>query len=149
MSTNQENTDSSAAAEVALTNALQSAERAREVGWRWLRIYVLVWALASVGLVLGIGLGTRLTTIVCLGAWALIAIGGGLWSRSLGLSPRGAGQRIGRAAGLWAASYGIVVAVGVVVDAQSIGFWVSAALFTAIPLLVAGLLPAPKTPHAA
>ena len=49
-----------------------------------------------------------------------------------------------RAVGLWAACYAIVLAVGVTRQTQSTGFWIVAAVFTAVPLVVAALIPAPK-----
>lgn len=132
-------------AEDALSNASKSAERARSIGWRWVRTYLIAWAAASASLVLGLGLGSMLVAIASLIAWSMLAIVGGIWSRSRGLAPRDGGRRIGRAAGLWAASYGIVLAVGVALETQSTGFWIAAALFTTVPLLVAALIPAPRT----
>lgn len=124
--------------------ACRSADRARGQGWRWVRSYLLVWALASVGLVIGLGFGNKAVTISIFIAWAILSLVGGIWSRSRGLTPRGGGRRIGRAAGLWAACYAIVLAVGVTRQAQSTGFWIVAAVFTAVPLVVAAVIPAPK-----
>ncbi|MEC5168374.1 hypothetical protein [Glaciihabitans sp. GrIS 2.15] len=124
--------------------ASRSADRARGQGWRWVRSYLLVWALASVGLVIGLGFGNKAVTISIFIAWAILSLVGGIWSRSRGLTPRGGGRRIGRAAGLWAACYAIVLAVGVTRQAQSTGFWIVAAVFTAVPLIVAAVIPAPK-----
>ena len=129
-----------------LGTAARSADRARWGSWRWVRIYLLVWALASIGLVIGLGLDDKAVTINILLAWVILSLVGGIWSRSRGLTPRGGARRIGRAAGLWAACYAIVLAVGVGVtrQSQSSGFWIAAAVFTAIPLVVAALIPAPK-----
>lgn len=127
-----------------LGTASRSADRARGQGWRWVRSYLLVWALASVGLVIGLGFGNKAVTISIFIAWAILSLVGGIWSRSRGLTPRGGGRRIGRAAGLWAACYAIVLAVGVTRQAQSTGFWIVAAVFTAVPLVVAAVIPAPK-----
>lgn len=127
-----------------LSTASRSADRARGQGWRWVRTYLLVWALASVGLVIGLGFGNKAVTISIFVAWAILSLVGGIWSRSRGLTPRGGGRRIGRAAGLWAACYAIVLAVGVTRQTQSTGFWITAAVFTAVPLVVAALIPAPK-----
>ena len=124
--------------------ASRSADRARGQGWRWVRSYLLVWALASVGLVIGLGFGNKAVTISIFIAWAILSLVGGIWSRSRGLTPRGGARRIGRAAGLWAACYAIVLAVGVTRQAQSTGFWIVAAVFTAVPLVVAAVIPAPK-----
>ena len=124
--------------------ANRSADRARGQGWRWVRAYLLVWALASVGLVIGLGIGNKTVTIGIFIAWATLSLTGGIWSRSRGLTPRGGGRRIGRAAGLWAACYAIVLAVGVTQKTQVTGFWIAAAVFTAAPLVVAALIPAPK-----
>jgi peptidoglycan/LPS O-acetylase OafA/YrhL len=124
--------------------ASRSADRARGQGWRWVRSYLLVWALASVGLVIGLGFGNKAVTISIFIAWAILSLVGGIWSRSRGLTPRGGGRRIGRAAGLWAACYAIVLAVGVTRQTQSTGFWIVAAVFTAVPLVVAAVIPAPK-----
>ena len=109
-----------------------------------MRIYLLVWALASIGLVIGLGLDNKPVTISILLAWVVLSLVGGIWSRSRGLTPRGGARRIGRAAGLWAACYAIVLAVGVTRQSQSSGFWIAAAVFTAVPLVVAALIPAPK-----
>ena len=130
-----------------LSAASRSADRARGQGWRWVRIYLLVWALASAGLVIGLGFGNKAVTIVIFIGWAILSLVGGIWSRSRGLTPRGGGRRIGRAAGLWAACYAIVLAVGVTGQTQTTGFWIIAALFTAVPLVVAALIPAPKAAH--
>ena len=127
-----------------LGTAARSADRARWGSWRWVRIYLLVWALASIGLVIGLGLDNKAVTISILLAWVILSLVGGIWSRSRGLTPRGGARRIGRAAGLWAACYAIVLAVGVTRQTQSSGFWIAAAVFTAIPLVVAALIPAPK-----
>lgn len=127
-----------------LGTASRSADRARGQGWRWVRSYLLVWALASVGLVIGLGFGNKAVTISIFIGWAILSLVGGIWSRSRGLTPRGGGRRIGRAVGLWAACYAIVLAVGVTRQSQSSGFWIAAAVFTAIPLVVAALIPAPK-----
>ena len=127
-----------------LGTAARSAGRARGGSWRWVRIYLLVWALASIGLVMGLGFVNKAVTISILIAWVILSLVGGIWSRSRGLTPRGGGRRIGRAAGLWAACYAIVLAVGGIRQSQSTGFWIAAAVFTAIPLVVAALIPAPK-----
>lgn len=135
-------------AESSLANAERSANRSRKHGWRWVRTYLVVWAVASVGLVLGLGVGSREITISFLIAWAILAMVGGIWSRSQGVAPRGGGRRIGRAAGLWAACYGIALAVGLALQAESTWFWLAAALFTATPLLVTALIPAPRVANA-
>jgi peptidoglycan/LPS O-acetylase OafA/YrhL len=127
-----------------LGTANRSADRARGQGWRWVRTYLLVWALASVGLIIGLGIGNKAVTIGIFIGWTILSLAGGIWSRSRGLTPRGGGRRIGRAAGLWAACYAIVLAVGVTRQTQSTGFWIAAAVFTAAPLVVAALIPAPK-----
>ena len=127
-----------------LGTAARSADRARGGSWRWVRIYLLVWALASIGLVIGLGFDNKAVTINILLAWVILSLVGGIWSRSRGLTPRGGARRVGRAAGLWAACYAIVLAVGVTRQSQSSGFWIAAAVFTAIPLVVAALIPAPK-----
>lgn len=109
---------------------------------------VEVWPVVSAGLVLSLGLGSKPVAIASLIAWTVLAIVGGIWGRSRGLVPRGGGRRIGRAAGLWAASYGIVLATGLAFEAQAVGFWVAAAVFTAAPLVVAALIPAPRATNA-
>jgi peptidoglycan/LPS O-acetylase OafA/YrhL len=124
--------------------ANRSADRTRMQGWRWVRTYLLVWALASIGLIIGLGSGNKTVTIGIFIGWAILSIAGGIWSRSRGLTPRGGGRRIGRAAGLWAACYAIVLAVGVTRNTQPTGFWIAAAVFTAAPLVIAALIPAPK-----
>lgn len=127
-----------------LGTASRSADRARGQGWRWVRSYLLVWALASVGLVIRLGFGNKAVIINIFIGWAILSLVGGNWSRSRGLTPRGGGRRNGRAAGLWAACYAIVLAVGVTRQTQSTGFWIVAAVFTAVPLVVAAVIPAPK-----
>ena len=127
-----------------LGTANRSADRTRMQGWRWVRTYLLVWALASVGLVIGLGFGNKAVIIVIFIAWAILSLVGGIWSRSRGITPRGGGRRIGRAAGLWAACYAIVLAVSVTRQTQSAEFWIAAAVFTAAPLLIAAVIPAPK-----
>lgn len=109
-----------------------------------MRIYLLVWVLASTGLVIGLGFDNTAVTVNILMAWVILSLVGGIWSRSRGLTPRGGSRRIGRAAGLWAACSAIVLAVGVIRQSQSTGFWIAAAVFTAVPLVVAALIPAPK-----
>ena len=55
------------------------------------------------------------------------------------------GRRIGRAAGLCGgACTAIVLAVGMTRETQSTRFWIAAAVFTAAPLVIAALIPAPK-----
>lgn len=103
-----------------------------------------MWAIASVGPILRLGLGNRAITIDVFFAWATLSIAGGLWSRSRGLTPRGGGDRIGRAAGMWLACYAIVLAVGVTQHGPSTGFCIASAVFTTAPLVVAALIPAPK-----
>ena len=84
-----------------LGTANRSADRARVQGWRWVRAYLLVWALASIGLVIGLGIGNKAVTIGIFIGWAILSLAGGIWSRSRGLTPRGGGRRFGGAAGLW------------------------------------------------
>ena len=127
-----------------LGTANRSADRARGQGWRWVRSYLLVWALASFGLIFGLGSDNKPVTVGVLVGWSILALAGGIWSRSRGLTPRGGGRRIGRAAGLWAACTAIALAVGGFRGAQPTGFWIAAALFTAAPLVIAALIPAPK-----
>ena len=72
-----------------LDAANRIAGRARAQGWRWVRTYLLVWALASIGLVIGLGIGNPAVFIGIFIAWGLLALAGGIWSRSRGaVAPR-------------------------------------------------------------
>lgn len=121
-------------------NALAGSTTTR--GRRWVRTYLLGWAAASVGLVLAIGTGGTAGMIVGLIGWGLLVTAGVTWTRRQGVVPRGAGRRIGIGAGLWAAAYGLVIAVGTSSLSGDLRFWLPAAVFTAVPLVVVALLPA-------
>jgi peptidoglycan/LPS O-acetylase OafA/YrhL len=131
-----------------LDAARSMSARARREGSRWVRLYLFLWAGASIALVIALGLGDRVVDVISMILWAGLAIMGGLWSRSKGIRSRGMGRRLGAAAGLWAAFFGIAIAAGVGSETDSAPFWVLAALFTAVPLLVAAVAPTSKADHA-
>jgi hypothetical protein len=130
------------AANNAIEHAAEAARSAQRRGWRWVHVYLWGWAAASIGLVLILGLGNTTGKIIGFAGWgALVAIGMAYRFRQ-GVLPVGAPHRIGRAAGLWAATYAVILAVSVG-QSGGIWFWVGAALFSAIPLAAAALIPMP------
>jgi hypothetical protein len=130
----------------AATNSIEQALAAtRDVqrrGWRWVHVYLWGWAAASIGLVLILGLGNTTSKIIGLTGWGVLVAIGMTYRFRQGVLPVGAQQRIGRAAGLWAATYGVILAVSVG-QPGGIWYWVGAALISAVPLVVAALIPMP------
>ncbi|MGO1240954.1 MAG: hypothetical protein ACTMHU_05915, partial [Cellulosimicrobium funkei] len=104
---------------------------------RWVRLYLTGWAVASVGLVLAIGLGGRVGFVVGMAAWVAIVTVGATWAGRQGALAVGTRRRI--AVG---AVYGAVLVAGLVVWPGSVAYWVPAALVSAVPLLVAAWRPA-------
>jgi hypothetical protein len=130
------------AANNAIEQAAEATLNAQRRGWRWVHVYLWGWAVASIGLVLILGLGSTTGKVIGVAGWgALVAIGMAYRFRQ-GVLPIGAPRRIGRAAGLWAATYSVILAVGVG-QSGGIWFWPVAALIRAIPLAVAALTPMP------
>lgn len=131
-----------AAAALDRADRLAGATRAR--GWRWVRLYLTGWAVASIGLVLAIGLGGRVGFVVGMAAWVAIVTVGATWAARQGALAVGTRRRIAVGAVSWAVVYGAVLVAGLVVWPGSVAYWVPAALVSAVPLLVAAWRPAPR-----
>ncbi|MFC8922123.1 hypothetical protein [Cellulosimicrobium sp. NPDC057127] len=124
-----------------LARAAELTTRTRAAAWRWVRVYLGGWAVASAALVAAIGLGGTAGMVVALSVWgALVAIGV-TWARRQGFAVAAAGRRIGIGAGLWAATYGVILAVGLTAFEGAPGYWVPAAVVSAVPLLAAAWWP--------
>lgn len=129
-------------------DTLENLERAQHLaataharGWRWIRIYLTGWAAGGVVLVLLIGLAGTTGMIVGMAGWAVLVGVGVTWSRRQGFVVNATGRRLGVAAGLWGAAYGLVLAVGLPAASGDPAFWIPAAAFTTVPLLLAAYLP--------
>ena len=128
----------------ALEHAARLAASTRTRGWRWVRLYLSGWAAASVGLVLALGLGGRIGFVVGMSAWAAIVTAGVTWAARQGSMAAGTRRRLVFGAGSWALVYGATLFVGLDRFAGDVTFWVPAALVSAVPLLLAAWLPAPR-----
>jgi hypothetical protein len=135
---------SPAEATSALEHAARLAASTRTRGWRWVRLYLSGWAAASVGLVLALGLGGRIGFVVGMSAWAVIVTAGVTWAARQGSMAAGTRRRLVFGAGSWALVYGATLFVGLDRFAGDVTFWVPAALVSAVPLLLAAWLPAPR-----
>ncbi|MGO1561688.1 hypothetical protein CZ771_08730 [Actinomycetales bacterium JB111] len=124
-----------------LARAEELAARTAARGRRWVRIYLTTWAIASVGLLLAIGLGSQMVVIVAMSLWALLVVAGVVFSAKQGVAVTGAGGRLGTAAGLWAAVYAGSLALGVTAYTGEPWFWFAAGVLSAVPLLVAAWAP--------
>ncbi len=119
-----------AAAALDRADRLATATRAR--GWRWVRLYLTGWAVASVGLVLAIGLGGRVGFVAGMAAWVAIVTVGATWAARQGALAVGTRRRIAVGAVSWAVVYGAVLVTGMVVWPGSVAYWVPAALVSAV-----------------
>ncbi|MFI2703002.1 hypothetical protein [Cellulosimicrobium composti] len=128
----------------ALERVSRLAGRTRAQGWRWVRLYLTGWAVASVGLVLAIGLGGRVGFFVGMGAWAVIVAVGTTWANRQGATAPGTARRIFAGAITWAVVYGVTIFVGTTLWPGLVAFWVPAALVSAVPLLLAAWRPVPR-----
>lgn len=108
---------------------------------RWLRRYLAAFAVASVLLVLAIGLGGRIGVIVGISLWGVALAILIPYALRQGVSPRHIGRRVGRVVPAWAVLYGGTLAVGLPGFAGRPAFWVPAALLTAVPFAVGAALP--------
>ena len=124
-----------------LAHAEELAERTAARGRRWIRIYLTTWAVASVGLLLAIGMGSQMVLILAMSAWGLLVATGVAFSARQGVAATGAGGRLGTAAGLWAVVYAGSLAVGYSAHKGELWFWLVAGVVSAIPLLVAAWAP--------
>ncbi|KLN36531.1 hypothetical protein FB00_01385 [Cellulosimicrobium funkei] len=135
---------SPAEASSALADASRLAASTRARAWRWVRLYLTGWAAASVCLVLALGLGGRAGFVVGMSAWALLVTVGVTWAARQGAMVAGARPRLALGAGAWAVVYGATLFVGLDRFAGEVAFWVPAALVSAVPLLLAAWIPAPR-----
>lgn len=108
---------------------------------RWVRAYLLGFAVTTVPLVLLVGLGGRVATGIGLGVWSAFAITLALWSRFRSVTPLGQQARLGRAFATWAALYAVTLAVGLPGYSGEPAFWFIAAVIVPLPLVVAAFWP--------
>jgi len=128
-------------AAAALDRASRLAWTTRAQGWRWVRRYLTGWAVASVGLVLTIGLGGRAGFFVGMAVWAVVVAAGTAWSSRQGATAAGTARRIFVGAASWAVVYGVALFAGMSLWPGLVAYWVPAALVSAAPLLLAAWLP--------
>ena len=135
---------SPAEATSALEHAARLAASTRTRGWRWVRLYLSGWGVASIGLVLSIGLGGRVGLIVGMTAWLVIVTVGVTWAGRQGAMAAGTRRRLYLGVGAWVVVYGAALFVGLYRFPGDATFWVVAAAMSALPLLLAAWLPAPR-----
>jgi hypothetical protein len=105
------------------------------------RVYLTVWAAASIGLLLAVGMGTRTVMIAALGVWAVLVAIGAWYANTRGTMTRGTTRRIGLAAGLWTAVYAGSLAIGLPGQSGHHVFWLVAGALAALPPLAAAWAP--------
>lgn len=135
---------SPAEATSALEHAARLAASTRTRGWRWVRLYLSGWAAASVGLVLALGLGGRIGFVVGMSAWAVIVTAGVTWAARQGSMAAGTRRRLVFGAGSWVVVYGAALFVVLYRFPGDVTLWAVAAAMSALPLLLAAWLPAPR-----
>jgi len=104
---------------------------------RWLRRFLLLFAAASVVLVLVLGLGGRPGLFIGMGLWVVTISVAVPWANRQGAVPRGTGSLSAWTWASWAALYCGLLVVGLSTFPGRPAFWVPAALVTAVPFLVA------------
>jgi len=84
-----------------LGTANRSADRARGQGWRWVRAYLLVWAIASIGLITGLGIGNKAVTIGIFIAWTALSLVAPRWRSTHRPGRRSVGGVLRNRPGCW------------------------------------------------
>ncbi|MEK8226628.1 hypothetical protein NKG05_11850 [Oerskovia sp. M15] len=92
-------------------------------------------------MVLAIGMGGKAGLIVSMSAWAVLVGVGVTWASRQGLMAKGSRTRTAVGAGAWAVVYGAVLFIGLPDQAGHLGYWLPAALATAVPMIVVALWP--------
>ena len=120
-----------------LAHAENMSSQIRHASTRRVQVYLIAWALLSVGLVLCIGLLDRVGIALAMAVWAVVVVAGIVWSRRWGSVAHGSHAQIRRGATGWAVVYAVVVATGSGGKIEDAWFWAVGAAATAIPLLMA------------
>lgn len=133
-------------AEGALVDA-RTARTTLTAGGHWLRTYLLVFATASVPVVLLIGLDGRRGAIIGTMLWLFLVAVMSWWGARQRVILRGHKRRSALAFGGWGLLYGLTLFVGVYVFNDQPAFWLPASLITAVPLVLVAYWPnQPKRP---
>jgi hypothetical protein len=126
---------------LAALGAARTAESRLRSRGGWDRAYLLGFALATVPLVLLVGLGDRTATIIGVGVWTVLAVTLALWSRFRTVRPPGQRPRLGRAFAIWTALYAVALAVGLPGFPGEPTFWIIAAVIVPLPLAISAFRP--------
>lgn len=120
-----------------LRRAAEMTAHLRLVAARRVRGYLIGWSIASVALVLAIGLLGRLGAAVGLGIWTAAVLMGVGWFRRGGAFAAAGSAQVKRGAAGWAVVYAVVIAVGSGGPVTDVWFWIIGGFATAVPLVVA------------
>jgi len=127
-------------AEATLASA-RTARTSLVAGGNWLRRYLLVFAAASVPVVLLIGLGGQRGATIGTMLWLFLVAGMSWWGARQHVVLRGHKRRSFLAFGGWGVLYGATLLVGVYLFPGQPGFWVPAAVITPVPLVLGACWP--------
>lgn len=126
--------------EAALANA-RTARTSLAAGGLWLRRYLLVFAAATVPLVLLIGLDGQRGGTIGMTLWIMVIAVMSWWAAQQRVTLRGHKRRTILAFGGWGVLYGATLLLGKYQFADDPAFWVPAAVVTAVPLVLVASWP--------
>lgn len=126
---------------LASLDSAQSVSATLRTRGTWFRGYLLGFAAATVPFMVVLGTGHVIGLLLGLGGWGVVTLAMVLWSRTQPVVLREHKKRIGGAFAAWATVYGIALAVGLVNYQGNLAYWIVAALFTSLPLVIAALRP--------
>lgn len=115
---------------------------------RWLRTPLLVFGIASIVLVLAVGLGGIVGMVGGSAMWLILIAVMVPWANSQPVTLRACRRRHAWALGVWGVLYWLTLLVGLLWFQGVPRFWVPGALITAVPFLVAALRPVRSTGEA-
>lgn len=110
-------------------------------GGNWLRKYLLVFAAASVPVMLLIGLGGQRGAAIGTTLWMLLVVTMSWWGSRQRVILRGQKRRSVLAFGGWGALYGGTLLLGIYPFEGQPAFWVTAAVITVMPLVAGAYWP--------
>ncbi|GAA3228738.1 hypothetical protein GCM10010488_33550 [Oerskovia jenensis] len=128
-------------ATAALDLATRSTAATAGIGHRWVQSLLLAWAAMTITVVLLVGLGGVPGIVVGSLIGPLFAGTVAIWAARQGIRARSLNGRYLLAVLLWAVLYGAALTLGLPGQAGNLGYWLPAALATALPMLVAALWP--------
>lgn len=127
-------------AEATLADA-RTARATLAAGGNWLRTYLLVFAAASVPLLLLAGMGRLRGALIATVLWLLLCTVISWWGLRQRVVLRGAKGRSALAFGGWGVLNTAALMLGGQLDTRRPAFWVPAALITVLPLILVACWP--------